>query len=221
MANLNNRLQLLFPNWIDFTAFATHQKNPNSQVLEAGLSYDDLDLGTKLDLANNESGYEGHFLTRWGPLEQDQTNIRMDFEMRNKQLNDYYIEATLHFPGLETLSASGDMTLSLHRSFMDMKCEMGDRKHEISLEVETHGSGRKVVGAYLSGATSYSMNILTRYDSVKSIHAEVNVDKTYTMNAVVSDPIISYIGFLTFRQIYLLMIEEFFELIWMIAIIIK
>ena len=182
-----NRLQLLLPNWIDFAAFAVHQKNTNNQVLEAGLNYDEIDLGTKLELTKNDSGYEGELLARWGPVEEDSNkNVRMDFQLVNKQLNEYYVEANLKIPGFETMSATGDMALSLHKSFMDLKCEMGESKHEINLEVETHGSGRRLVGAYTSGPMSYSFNVLTRYDTVKSIHAEFNMDKTYSLNAVVS-----------------------------------
>ena len=193
-----NRLQILLPNWIDFAAFAVHQKNTDNQVLEAGLTYDEIDLGTKLDLTKNDSGYQGNFLARWGPVEDSEKNIVMDFQLMNKQLNEYYVEANLNIPGLDTLSATGDMALSVQRSFMDMKCEMGESKHEINLEVEAHGSGRKIVGAYVSGSTSYSFNVLTRYDVVKSIHAEFNMDKIYSLNAVVSTswPKLLFITFL-------------------------
>ena len=183
-----NRLQLLWPHWIDFTTFLVHQKDSQQQMIEAGLSYDELDLGAKMDLRKNQDtgGYNGNVLARWGPLSESDSNISMDFDLQNEgTLGAYAVDANLHLPGLDTMSAHGELSLSSDKSSLDLLCEMGMAKHSIALSLEKASSGRRLQGTFESGATSYSFNVLTRYDTVKSIHAQLNLEKTYTLDAVV------------------------------------
>ena len=184
-----NRLQLLWPNWIDFHTFLVHQKDSQQQMVEAGLSYDALDLGAKVSLAKDQDngGYNGEMLARWGPLSDPDSNVRMNFDLEETEApGSYVMDASLHLPGAETMSAHGELTMSMEKSSLDLVCQMGEEKHEITLSLEKVGSGRKLEGSLESGAISYSVNILTRYDTVKSIHAQLNLEKTYTLDAVVS-----------------------------------
>ena len=182
-----NRLQLLWPHWIDLTTFLVHQKDSQQQMIEAGLSYDQLDLGAKMDLhKDTNGGYNGDILLRWGPLSDPDSNARMDFELQNEgRVGAFAVDANLHLPGWDTMSAHGELSLSSEKSALDLRCQTGMEKHSIALSLEKASSGRRLQGTFESGAASYSFNVLTRYDTVKSIHAQLNLEKTYTLDAVV------------------------------------
>ena len=93
------------------------------QVMEAGLSFDQLDVGTKIELKNNDDGHEGEVIARWGPLEDSNSNVRMDFVLNNQESEHYTVQANLQLPGLDIMTAIGEMTLSPPRSSLDLKCE--------------------------------------------------------------------------------------------------
>lgn len=186
-----NRLQLKIPSWIDLDTYMNYVHERLSKKFSAGLSYDSVNLHTGLDLKrpqNDDSAIDGHAFLRWGPKEDRKSNANADFELRKVQNGpdgvNYAVTTLVAFSELSPIKAEGNLKLDQGLASIKVKCQQGSAKFDAKAHLKALANSAVFSASVETSAQEYSVQIRTRNDNVKSVHAELLLDRKYLLNAV-------------------------------------
>ncbi len=188
-----NRLNLAAHKTIRLSAYWTHEKGLSLALLHkirTGIQYPGLDLAAGLDLgqksATAASSYTGQTFLRWGSNPKT-SEVKAEFDLQKGEAADVdFVAATkLHLPYLETIEMAGTIMLESNGALVSFDCHQGPSRYTTEVRLSC-GNGFKNLEAKLESNTlSWLATVRLRHDNVKSIHADLQLNKHYVFNAVV------------------------------------
>ncbi len=184
-----NRLELKIPGWIELNTHLSHLKDDLKQNLDAGLAYGSIDLaaGMEMKRAKNDETINGNAYVRWGPESQPNSKAEAEFELKKLAASDvnYAIDTRISIPNLAPLKAHGLFRFSDNAAELNIQCQQGHAKFEGKATLEHTDTSFKCQAVIETAAIHYSVGVFLRNDAIKSLHAELELDQKYVLNAVV------------------------------------
>lgn len=188
-----NRIELMLPGLIKFETHVIYNlvDNQSKRKLDAGLTYFENEIASTLEMVHrpDNSGIDGAAHLRWGQPNDPNTNIKADFKLdqRTPAAIDYALTANLVVPKSGPMKAEGDIKYVPGKSVIVLlKGKRGAAEFTTSIEVQKINAGGKLVTVLKTATIDYSFNVMLRNDAIKSLHAVLNLDQKYELNAVVS-----------------------------------
>jgi hypothetical protein len=188
-----NRIELMLPGLIKFETHVIYNlvDNQSKRKLDAGLTYFENEVASTLEMVHrpDNSGIDGAAHLRWGQPNDPNTNIKADFKLdqRTPAAIDYALTANLVVPKSGPMKAEGDIKYMPGKSVIVLlKGKRGAAEFTTSIEVQKINAGGKLVTVLKTATIDYSFNVMLRNDAIKSLHAVLNLDQKYELNAVVS-----------------------------------